>query len=321
MAKSAYTRSHAKWLEEGERNSSNFFALEKKNGQRKTLSTLNIDGVISKDLKGISDFVAKFYSNLYTSNFNYNNSGKCIDLVKHNIKVIDLEYSQICDSPLSIEEIKQALHKMKKGKSPGIDGLSVELYLHFWEFIKLPLYNMYEECISQGDMTATMKQGIISLIPKPDKDLLVIDNWRPISLLTLDYKILASVYAKRLSYGLGNIISESQPGFMKGRHISNNIRLVLDLLDYPDLIHSDGLILFLDFHKAFDTIEHKCIFRTLELFGFWKAFIETVTMFYTGINSSVIGNFDTSKKFNIYRGVRQGCPISPFLFLLATELL
>ncbi len=171
---------------------------------------------------------------------------------------------------------------------------------------------IYEECIFQGDMTATMKRGVISLISKPDKDLLVIDNWRPISLLTLDYKILPSVYAKRLSYGLGNIISESQSGFMKGRHISNNIRLVLDLLDYQDLIHSDGLILFLDFHKAFDTIEHKFIFRTLELFGFGKAFIETVTMFYTGFNSSVIVNFDTSKWFNIYRSVRQGCPISLF---------
>ncbi len=77
LAKGAYTRSRAKWLEEGEINS---------NGQRKTLSALNIDRVISKDLKGISDFVAKFYSNLYTSNFNYNNSEKMIDLVKHNIK-------------------------------------------------------------------------------------------------------------------------------------------------------------------------------------------------------------------------------------------
>jgi len=193
-------------------------------------------------------------------------------------------------------------------------------FIIFWEFIKLPLYHMYEECISQGDMTTTMKQGVVFLIPNPDKDPLVIDNWRPISLLTLDYKISASVYAKRLSYGLGNIISESQSGFMKGCHISNNIRLVLDLLDYSDLIHSDGLILFLDFHKAFDSIEHKFIFRTLELFGFCEAFIETVTMFYTGINSSVIVNFDTSKRFNIYRGVRQGCPISPFLFILVTKL-
>lgn len=72
---------------------------------------------------------------------------------------------------------------------------------------------MYKECISQGDMTATIKQGVISLIPKPDlrilKDPLVIDNWQPITLLTLDYKILASVYAKSLGYGLDNTISES----------------------------------------------------------------------------------------------------------------
>lgn len=67
---------------------------------------------------------------------------------------------------------------------------------------------------------------------------------------------------------------------MKGRHISNNIRLVLDVLDYSDFIHSEGLILFLDFYKAFDSVEHKFIFRTLELFRFGKLFIDTVTMFY-----------------------------------------
>ncbi|XDV29606.1 hypothetical protein PO909_032701 [Leuciscus waleckii] len=242
MAKGAYIRSRAKWLEEGEKNSNNFFALEKRNGQRKALSALNIDGVTSKDPKEISEFVSKFYSNLYTSEFNYDSCEKFINTIKHRILVIDREFSRICDADLSIEEINQALHSMKIGKSPGIDGLSVEFYLHFWEFIKLPLFHMYKECISQGEMTSTMKQGVISLIPKSSKDPLLIDNWRPITLLTLDYKMLASVYAKRLRTGLNKIISESQSGFMKGRHISNNIRLVLDVLDYSNLIHSDGLI-------------------------------------------------------------------------------
>ena len=90
---------------------------------------------------------------------------------------------------------------------------------------------MYEECISQKEMSTTMKQGIISLIPKPDKDILLIDNWRPITLLTIDYKILSLAFANRLKTGLDNIVAETQSGFMKGRHISNNIRLVLDLLD------------------------------------------------------------------------------------------
>jgi len=321
LAKGAYIRSRAKWVEEGEKNTSYFFALEKRNSQRKALLALNIDGVTSNDPREISKFVTKFYSNLYTSNFNYDLCEKFIDIIKPCITIIDREFSQICDTDLSINEIEQALHSMKKGKSPGIDGLSVEFYLHFWEFIKIPLFHMYKECISRGEMTSTMKQGVISLIPKSNKDPLLIDNWRPITLLTLDYKLLASVYAKRLRTGLDHIISESQSGFMKGRHISNNIRLVLDLLDYSNLIQSDGLILFLDFYKAFDSLEHNFIFRTLELFGFGKSFIDIVTMFYRNINSSVIVNFDTSKRFDIHRGVRQGCPISPFLFLLATELL
>jgi len=90
---------------------------------------------------------------------------------------------------------------MKKGKSPGPDGLTVEFYCSFWELIENSLFSMYKECLEQKEMSATMKQGIISLIPKPNKDLLIIDNWRPITLLNIDYKILAFVYATRLKSG------------------------------------------------------------------------------------------------------------------------
>lgn len=88
----------------------------------------------------------------------------------------------------------------------------------------------------------------------------MIDNWRPISLLNNDYKILAIVFAKRLKSTLPDIIDETQSGFMENRHISNNIRLVLDILDYPEYIQNDSFILFLDFYKAFDSIEHEFIF-------------------------------------------------------------
>lgn len=155
---------------------------------------------------------------------------------------------------MSVDEIKQAPSSMKMGKSPVIDRFSVESNVHIWEIIKIPLFYMYKECLSQGDVTVTMKQGVISLIPKPENYVLSIDNWRPVTLLTIDYKILASVYANRLRIGLHYIISESQSGFMKDRHISKNIWLVLDLLDYSSLIQLDGLILFLDFYKAFDCI-------------------------------------------------------------------
>lgn len=118
-----------------------------------------------------------------------------------------------------------------------------------------------------------MSQGLITLIPKPKKEVLLIDNWRPICLLNNDYKILALLLAKIIKEVLDAIIDETQSGFMRNRHISNNIRLVLDILDYSDLITEDSFILFLDFYKAFDTVEHQFLFHSLEKFGFGDFFL------------------------------------------------
>lgn len=112
---------------------------------------------------------------------------------------------------------------------------------------------MFKECIDRQEMTATMKQGLITLIPKPDKDHLLIENWGPISFLNIDYKISSQVYAKCVKNNLDEI-SENQNGFTAKRHISSNIRLILDLIDYSDYVNSNALLVFLDFYKAFDSI-------------------------------------------------------------------
>ncbi len=172
LAKGAFIRSRAKWLEEGVRNSSYFFALEKRNGKRKSLSALNIDGAVCKDIVQIYNFV----SNLYSSKLDTNSCDSFLDKVQCCIPAIDEDYKSYCE--LKCEEVWKALQSMKKEKSPGIDGLSVECYTHFWDTIKSVLVKMYKQCIIQREMTVTMKQGIIYLIPKANKDILSIDNWR-----------------------------------------------------------------------------------------------------------------------------------------------
>lgn len=171
------------------------------------------------------------------------------------------------------------------------------------------------------DFPPTMKQGIITLIPKPGKDSKILDNLRPITLLNTDYKIVTLAYANRLKSKLDTIISDSQSRFMKDRSIHNNIRLVIDLLDYNHLIEDDGFILFLDFYKAFDSIEHPFIFQCLKLLGFGNKFRATIESLYDNSNSSISLPSGTSPRFAIKRGVKQGCPISPFLFRIATEML
>jgi len=125
-----------------------------------------------------------------------------------------------------------------------------------------------------------MKQGLITLIPKQGKDKRYINNLRPITLLNTDYKLFSHVIADRLRNGLADVISDTQSGFLRDRSIHNNIRLALDLLDYKHLIKDDGIILFLDFYKAFDMVEHRFLLRTLECFGFGNKFIDIINILY-----------------------------------------
>lgn len=226
-----------------------------------------------------------------------------------------------CDKPLTLQEIISAIDQLKPNKSPGTDGITSEFYKAFSKQLAPFLLHLFIECIGNESLPPTLTQGLITLIPKPNKDLLLIDNWRPICLLNNDYKIFATILAKRIKSVLDHVIDETQSGFMRNRHISNNIRLVLDLIDYSDFCYDESFILFLDFYKAFDTLEHNFIFSALEKFGYGSYFRRAIKTMYTDGNCSIRLQAGTSPRFSLKRGVRQGCPISPYLFLLCSQLL
>lgn len=113
-----------------------------------------------------------------------------------------------------------------------------------------------------------MRQGIIVSIPKPIKNPRLVENRRVIALRNSDYKLLTHIFTSHHQTGILNFISETQSVFFKGRSIHNNIRLLMDIIEYRDLIEDDGFILFLDFYKALDSEEHPFIFAVLEHLGF-----------------------------------------------------
>lgn len=220
-----------------------------------------------------------------------------------------------------LKYVSEAIDKLKLNKSPGNDGLTTEFYKKFSNSLSPFLLQVYLESLKKGTLPSSMTQGVINLIPKPQKDHALLDNWRPISLLNNDYKILAIIFAKRIKCVLDNIIDDFQSGFMKDRLISNNIRLVLDILDYSDLIPDDVFLLFLDFYKAFDSVEFPFILKSLNIFGFGPNFINAMQTLYNNANASIKLQHGTTQRFNLGRGIRQGCPISPYLFLLPMQLL
>ena len=121
---------------------------------------------------------------------------------------------------------------MKNNKSPGIDGISADFIKEFWHKLKFFITNAINTCNTKGILTVSMRQSIITCIPKGNKDCKLIKNWRPISLLTVVYKMASAVITERLKPILKSVSSTPQSGFMSGRSISDCTRLIYDLMFY-----------------------------------------------------------------------------------------
>uniref|UniRef100_A0A3P9LHW9 Reverse transcriptase domain-containing protein n=1 Tax=Oryzias latipes TaxID=8090 RepID=A0A3P9LHW9_ORYLA len=321
-ARGAFVRSRRKWLEQGEKCTKYFFNLEKRNFEISCIRQIKIGNSISEDTKKVSQYVAKFYQRLYTKDcFREEDIELFFNNIKDKIGKVSETFEKTCDQKIKTEEVEDCIKSLKDNKSPGNDGLTSEFYKFFIAKLTPFLSNLFEEALDIGILPPTLRQGLIKLIPKPHKDKLCIENWRPISLLNNDAKIFALIFAKRLKPGLDNIIDEEQSGFMPGRNIANNIRLILDMIDYNEYIKDDSFILFVDFYKAFDTISHSFMIRVIKEFGFGKRFLKAIEVLYNGCNSSIKLAHGTTPRFDINRGIRQGCPLSPFLFLLVAQVM
>ena len=174
---------------------------------------------------------------------------------------------------------------------------------------------------SIGKLSVEQCRGIISLLSKKDKDRLYLTNWRPISLLNMDYKIGAKVLAKRIQPLLTKLINPNQSGYVKGRYIGENIRNIIDIMQYTDFQDIPGLILLIDFEKAYDSLEWNYIDEALEARNFGPQFRNWVKTLYCSSKSCVINNGYASEFFSLEKSVRQGCPLAPFLFIVVIEVL
>lgn len=162
-----------------------------------------------------------------------------------------------------------------------------------------------------------MRSGMITLIYKKGDNKLL-DNWRPVAVLNVDYKILSRIFANRLKTVIDKVVSPYQT-CGPGRDISDTIMSVRDIIDYMDEEEQERCVLKIDQIKAFDKVSHAYLLKVLSKFGFGPNFLAWIKIFYSEICNTVKCNGFTTPYFMVKQSVRQGCPIAALLYIIAVE--
>ena len=247
---------------------------------------------------------------------------ECLEYLNSiNIPCLTDSDTQSCEGRLTVKECWDALRSMKNNKSPGNDGITKEFLEYFWGKLGTFLVSTLNHSFEKGELSASQKQAIITLIEKKDKDKRLIKNWRPISLINVDIKVASKAIANRLKTVIHNLISVDQTAYVKGRFIGESIRVINDLIEHIDREDEEGILFSPDTKKPFDSVDHNFLFATLKRYGFGTEFVNFIKTLLFDAQSCVINNGYTTDYFKLERGTRQGDPLSAYLFILVFEVL
>ena len=163
---------------------------------------------------------------------------------------LTLEESKSLEGFLTLEEITQSLKQMNNNKTPGIDGFPADFFKFFWNKLKFFVLRCLNQSFKDGTLPLSLRQCIINCLPKGEKPREFLKNWRPISLLSVVYKIASSAIAIRLKTVLNELIDKSQSGFLQGRFIGESTRLIYDIMNHCENYKLDGLLMMIDFDES-----------------------------------------------------------------------
>ena len=275
--------------------------------------------VIENQIGKIQECFEAFYRTLYSQPQASEESQIDTFLNSLNLPTLTASQNENLIRPISVEELNLAISKLKAGKSPGSDGFTTEWYKSLKTQLSPLLLNAFNWTIQKGEIPPSWREAIISVIPKEDKDRQECSNYRPVSVLNLDYKLFTSILARRLDKILPDLIHLDQTGFIRQRQTLDNIRRTLHILDQTNKDKTESMIVGLDAEKAFDSVRWTFLYKVMGKFGFQEKFVGIIKNLYDKPTARIKINGDLSNSFNLERGTRQGCPISPLLFALFIE--
>ena len=290
------------------------------NGKKRknTIFSIQKDGVEIEDPDMILDLATNYYKDLF------GHSGRSDIKLQQGCwtdeeKISQTESENLCKH-FDMEEVKQVVFGMEKNTASGPDHLPMEFFQICWDVIKQDLMDMFEEFYESKLDLSRLNYGTITLIPKI-KEANQIQQYRPICLLNVVFKFFSKTLMLRLESVMERIINKGQTAFLKGRNIMEGTMSLHEIIHDTKVKKKEGLVLKLDFEKAYDKVSWDFLFDCLEQRGFpprWCSWIKKVV---TCGTLSVKVNDQMGPYFTSGKGVRQGDPLSALLFNLAVDAL
>ena len=317
-------KARSNWIIQGDRNIKFFQTIVKQRRARNRILQLRTaNGNLTKDLTEIESMLVIYFKEHYFETNSKSVDQLMEDLATIPIPKIDQQQKDLLESPVTNSEIERAVHQLGPHKAPEPDGILALFYQEFWSTVKQDILNSTHAFFHSGSLLKSLNQTFLTLIPKvqfPDD----VSQFRPMSLCNVVYKIISKIMVDRLKPLMDKLITPYQNVFIRGRNITDNILLTHEIFD--TLRKKKGRkkgygALKIDMSKAYDRVNWNFLKAVLLSMNFGTTWINWVMECVTTVQYTLLVNGSPTQPFHPSRGLRQGDPISPYLFLFCANIL